>query len=550
MEERVAGTKDLQDGEMMAVLVGGKKVLLARVDGSFYATAARCPHWGGPLPEGTLHGPRLLCPLHKGTFDVRSGDLLEPPALDGIAAFRVRVDGDDVFVDRSEEPHRGRTMPMYTCDLEKDPRVVAIIGAGAAAAAAAEALLQECFIGRIVMIGPEEHWPYDRPNLSKDFLAGELEAKWLPLRSPEFYEEHGIERLVGRVTDLDVATRTITLEDGGSMTPTAVLVASGARPRRLGVPGADLPGVFTLRSQEDAEALVAAAGGAERAVVVGASFIGMEAAASLVQRGLDVTVVGPESTPFERILGAEVGRVVQACHTEHGTRFALGRGVSSHHRRRRRPRSSWTTARTLEADLVVVGIGVQPVTDFVRGVDLDPDGGLPVDEQLRVAPGVWAAGDVARYREPHTGSDVRIEHWRLAEQHGRAAAADIAGRGEPFAGVPFFWTQHFDLELGYAGAGQGWDEVELVGDPARATSRPSTPRGPAGGRLRHAARRDRRLRRAHARGPPAGAGGAARPHQSRPCAASRRERLSVSRVGDLGPCAQLRPGAEANDCRG
>ena len=466
MEERVAGTVDLQDGEMMAVLVGGKKVLLARVDGDFYATAARCPHWGGPLPEGTLHAPRLLCPLHKATFDVRSGDLLEPPALDGIAAFRVRVDGGDVFVDRSEEPPRGRTMPMYTCDLEKDPRVVAIIGAGGAAAAAAEALLQQCFIGRIVMIGPEEHWPYDRPNLSKDFLAGELEAKWLPLRSPEFYEEHGIERLVGRVTDLDVATRTITLEDGSSMTPTAVLVASGARPRRLSVPGADLPGVFTLRSQEDAEALVAAAGGAKRAVVVGASFIGMEAAASLVHRGLDVTVVGPESTPFERILGADVGRVVQKCHTEHGTRFALGRGVSRITGDGAVRGVELDDGTLLEADLVIVGIGVQPVTDYVRGVDIDPDGGLPVDERLRVAPGVWAAGDVARYREPHTGSDVRIEHWRLAEQHGRAAAADIAGSGRPFAGVPFFWTQHFDLELGYAGAGQGWEEVVVVGDPA------------------------------------------------------------------------------------
>lgn len=466
MEERVAGTQDLRDGEMMTVLVGGKKVLLARVDGGFYATAARCPHWGGPLPEGTLHSPRLLCPWHKATYDVRNGDLLEPPSLDGIAAFRVRVEGDDVYVDRSEEPRRGRTMPMYTCDPEKDPRVVAVIGAGAAAAAAVEALLQECFIGRIVMIGPEEHWPYDRPNLSKDFLAGELEGRWLPLRLPEFYEEHAIERLVGRVTDLDVATRRITLEDGSSMTPTAVLIASGARPRRLSVPGADQPGVFTLRSQEDAEALIAAASGAERAVVIGASFIGMEAAASLVHRGLDVTVVGPGSTPFERILGADVGRVVQACHTEHGTRFALGPGVSRITGDGAVRGVELDDGTVLEADLVVVGIGVQPVTEFVRGVELDPDGGLPVDQHLRVAPGVWAAGDVARYHEPHTGSDVRIEHWRLAEQHGRAAAADIAGRGEPFVGVPFFWTQHFDLELGYAGAGQGWEEVELVGDPA------------------------------------------------------------------------------------
>ena len=423
-------------------------------------------------------------------------------------------------------------MPMYACDPEKDPRVVAVIGAGAAAAAAVEALLQQCFIGRIVMIGPEEHWPYDRPNLSKDFLAGELEAKWLPLRSPEFYEEHTIERLIGRVTDLDVATRTITLEDGSSMTPDAVLIASGARPRRLAVPGADLPGVFTLRSQEDAEALVAAAAGAERAVVIGASFIGMEAAASLVHRGLDVTVVGPESTPFERILGADVGGVVQA--SPHRARHPL------RPRARRRAASSATPpsgavelddGTTLDADLVVVGIGVQPVTEYVRGVELDPDGGLPVDERLRVAPGVWAAGDVARYREPHTGTDVRIEHWRLAEQHGRAAAADIAGRGEPFAGVPFFWTQHFDLELGYAGAGQGWEEVELVGDPAAARLHGLLlPLRPYRCRLRHAAGRDRRLRRTHARGSPAGAGGAARPGKGRPRSASRRGWLRLPHV--------------------
>ncbi len=466
MEERVAGTRDLQDGEMTTVLVGGKKVLLAKVDGQFYAAAARCPHWGGPLPEGTLHGPRLLCPWHKSVFDVRNGDLLEPPALDGIAAFRVRIDGEDVYVDRSEEPRRGRTMPMYACDPAADPRLVVVIGGGAAAAAAVETLRQECFIGRILLISPEDQWPYDRPNLSKDFLAGELDAKWLPLRSPEFYASHTIERRIARVTDLDVATRMITLDDGSTLKPAAVLIATGAQPRRLAVPGADLPGVFTLRSREDAEALIAAAGKAKRAVVVGASFIGMEAAASLVHRGLHVTVVGPGTTPFARTLGEEVGRVVQACHLEHGTHFALGRKVGRFVGDMVVRAVELDDGTPLDADLVVVGIGVRPATDFVRGIELDPDGGLPVDEKLSVGSGVWAAGDVARYRESHTGRDVRIEHWRLAEQHGRAAAADIAGRGEPFTGVPFFWTQHFDLELGYAGAGQGWEEIIVVGDPA------------------------------------------------------------------------------------
>ncbi len=464
MEERVAGTQDLADGQMTTVLVGGKKVLLARVEGRFYATAARCPHWDGPLPEGTLHGRRLLCPLHKGTFDVRNGDLLEPPPLDGIAAFRVRVDGDDVYVDRFEEPKRGRTMPMYACDLGADAREFVIIGAGAAAAAAAEALRQECFVGRILLISPEDQWPYDRPNLSKDFLAGELEAKWLPLRPPEFYEEHTIERIVGRVTQLHVPTRTVSLDDGSTLTPDAVLIASGARPRRLDLPGAELPGVFTLRSLDDAERLAAAAGSARRVVVVGASFIGMEAAASLVRRGLEVTIVGPGATPFERILGEEVGRVVQARHAEHGTRFALGRGVARFAGDSTVRAVELDDGASLEADMVVLGIGVRPATDFVTGAELDDEGGLPVDEQLRVAPGVWAAGDVARYREPHTGRDVRIEHWRLAEQQGRAAARAMAGRGGSFTGVPFFWTQHFDLELGYAGAGQGWEELVVVGD--------------------------------------------------------------------------------------
>jgi NADPH-dependent 2,4-dienoyl-CoA reductase/sulfur reductase-like enzyme/nitrite reductase/ring-hydroxylating ferredoxin subunit len=464
MEERVAGTGDLSDGQMTTVLVGGKKVLLAKVDGRFYATAARCPHWGGPLPEGTLHGSRLLCPWHKATFDVCSGDLLDPPALDGIAAFRVRVDGDDVYVDRSEEPRRGRTMPMYACDIAADKRLFAIIGGGAAAAAAAEALRQECYIGRIMVISDEDRWPYDRPNLSKDFLAGELEAKWLPLRSPEFYEEHVIERVVGRVTRLDVADRVVTLDDGTTFTPDAVLIATGARPRRLDVPGASLPGVFTLRSWADGEALAAAAAKVKRAVVVGASFIGMEAAASLVRRGLDVTVVVRKGTPFAAALGESVGGVVQACHEEKGTRFALNRGIARLVGTASVQAVELDNGETLDADLVVVGVGVEPVTDFVKGVELDRDGGLAVDAQLRVAPGVWAAGDVARYRDPYAGQDVRIEHWRLAEQHGRAAARAMAGRGEPFAGVPFFWTKHFDLELGYAGAGRGWDDVVVTGD--------------------------------------------------------------------------------------
>lgn len=465
MEERAAAVTELADGQMMTVLVDGKKTLLARVDGRFYATAARCPHWGAPLADGLLHGPRLICPWHKSIFDVRGGGLLEPPALDGIRAFRVRVDGDDVYVDREAAPEEAPAVRPAPTGAG-DGRTFAVVGGGAAGAAAVETLRDEGFGGRIVMISAEDRWPYDRPNLSKDFLTGDLEAKWLPLRSPAFYEQRGIERLRARVRELDVTTRTLRLDDGQTLVPDAVLIASGARPRRLDVPGVDLDGILTLRSWDDAEALVAAAKGAQRAVMIGASFIGMEVAAALVKGGLEVTVVGVETVPFERVLGAAVGEVVQTVHQERGTRFALGRGVAFFGGDGRVRAVQLDNGTLLETDLVVIGAGVEPVTDFVRGVERDRDGGLTVDQQLRLAPGVWAAGDVARYREPHTGRDVRIEHWRLAEQHGRAAARSMAGRDAPFTGVPFFWTQQFDLRIGYAGAGQGWEDLIVVGDLA------------------------------------------------------------------------------------
>jgi len=461
VEERVAGVQDLRDGEMMSVQVGGRKVLLARVGGRFYATAARCPHWGGPLPEGTLHGTRLLCPWHKGTFDVRSGDLLEPPPLDGIATYPVRVDGDDVFVDGDEAARPDATTGAAAA---ADERLFIVIGGGAAGGAAVEELRRQGYAGRLLLISDEDSWPYDRPNLSKDYLAGELEARWLPLRQPEFYEAHAIERRVARVTRLDVTSRTIALDDGGSLTADAVLVATGGVPRRLGVSGGDAPGVFTLRSRRDAEALIAAAKDARTAVLVGGGFIGMEAAASLVRRGLSVTVVA-RGTPLGGAVGDVVGRVVQARHEAHGSRFLIGREVTAIREEGPALLVQLDDGSELACDLVIVGLGIEPATGFVEGAARAADGGLLVSESMALAPGVWAAGDIASYREPYGHRDVRIEHWRVAEQQGRAAARAMAGAAEPFAAVPFFWTQHFDLQLSYAGVGRGFDDLVMLGDP-------------------------------------------------------------------------------------
>jgi NADPH-dependent 2,4-dienoyl-CoA reductase/sulfur reductase-like enzyme len=390
--------------------------------------------------------------VHAGTFDVRSGDLLESPPLDALPTFPVRIVGADIFVGRPDGAKDSRLMPMCHGEAAADSRLFVITGGGAAAAAAAETLRQKSYRGRIVMISSEGRWPYDRPKLSKDYVAGSVQAKWLPLRTPEFYAEYGIEREYGRVTSLDVRSRVITMQDGSTLEPDGVLIATGGTPRKLNVLGTDLPGVFTLRSWSDCDALIAAAQNAGRVVVIGASFIGMEVAAGLAQRGLEVTVVGHGATPFEATLGKPVSTLIRRHHEAHGTRFAMGHGVARFGGENRIETVELGDGTTLQADLVVVGIGVQPATEFVRGVELDPDGGLPVDKKLSVAPGAWAAGD------------VRIEHWRLAEQHGRAAAKAMLGGRQPFAGVPFFWTQQFEREIYYAGAEQGWDEMFVSGD--------------------------------------------------------------------------------------
>ncbi len=431
-------------------------------------TGRACPHYDGPLPKGLLHDGRLICPWHQGTFDALTGDLLEPPPLAGLTTFAVRVDDGDVYVDRPDDAPRQRTMPMAGRD-PSDERTFAVVGGGAAGAAAVEALRQHGFSGRIVLVSGEDHRPYDRPNLSKDYLAGTAGADWLPLRPQSFYDKHDVELRHAGVTRCDAATRRLELDDGTSMTPDAVLLATGGLPRRLAAPGADLPGVFTLRSWSDCDAIIAATEGATRALVVGASFIGMETAASLRERGLEVTVVAPEQVPLATQLGPEVGALLQARHEERGVRFSLGRTVARFEGDDRVRTAQLDDGSRLDADLVLVGVGVVPATAYVANAAVNDDGSIDVDDELRVNDhGVWAAGDIARYPEAHVGGRVRIEHWRLAEQLGRAAAASMAGHGAPFSAVPGFWTQQFGLRVAYVGVGRGWDATIAVGDVAGA----------------------------------------------------------------------------------
>jgi NADPH-dependent 2,4-dienoyl-CoA reductase/sulfur reductase-like enzyme len=312
------------------------------------------------------------------------------------------------------------------------------------------------------MFGADEAPPVDRPNLSKDYLAGTAPEEWLPLRPPEFFAEQRIDLALGKtVTAIDVNARTLTLGDGRTQSWDALLLATGAEPIRLTVPGADLPHVHTLRTLGDCRAIIAGAQGAKRAVVVGASFIGMEAAASLRARGLEVHVVAPEAQPFARTLGPEIGGLLRRVHEEHEVKFHLGEHVAAIE-----PGAvKLSGGGRLEADLVIVGIGVKPRVELAERARLGVDRGVLVDERLQTsAPGVYAAGDIARYPYAPTGERVRIEHWAVALRMGHVAALNMLGRGTRFSSAPFFWTTQYDLTVNYVGHAESWDRIDIAGD--------------------------------------------------------------------------------------
>ena len=339
-----------------------------------------------------------------------------------------------------------------------------IIGAGAAGVVAADTLRREGYEGRITMIDGDRDAPVDRPNLSKDYLAGSAPEEWVSLRPPDFFRDREIDVRLGRsATALDLPNERVTLDDGSALSCGALLLATGAAPVQLPLPSERLP-LRTLRSLSDSRAIIkdaeAAAAGAV-AVVIGASFIGLEVAASLRARNLEVHVVAPEARPLERILGSELSRLVQRTHEEHGVIFHLGRKPLSIDGNR----VILDSGEHFEARVAVAGVGVRPNVGLAQAAGLPIDRGVLVNEYLETqAAGVFAAGDVARYPDPRTGMPIRIEHWVAAERQGQAAARNILGARERFAAVPFFWSAHYDLTLNYIGHAESWDALEIEGD--------------------------------------------------------------------------------------
>ncbi|MCL4502761.1 MAG: FAD-dependent oxidoreductase [Deltaproteobacteria bacterium] len=465
MEAIVAKVGDLKDGEMKEVKVGETQALLTRIKGEYHAIGNVCTHYGGWLHEGCLSGTGVYCPWHQSRFNVITGDMEEPPALDAVPRFAVRVEGQDIIVTVPEGAGDRREPDMVKYNPEADPRTFVILGAGAAGNLAAQTLREEGFQGRVIMITYENSLPYDRPNLSKGYLYGDASLDSLPWRKEQFYQEYGIEiRLRHWVTAVDPVSRSITFSNGTRQGYDALLLASGGEVRPLEVPGADLQNVFTLRIIEDATHIIEAAKRGTQAVVAGAGFIGMEAAYSLSKRGLKVTVVAPGTVPFQKQLGPEIGRVIQQVFEKEGVTFRLGARVSRLEGDGKVRTAVLDSGEKLPADLVVAGLGVKPATGFLKGVSLNPDGSVTVDKYLRVADGLYAAGDIARFPDWRNHEPIRIEHWRLAQQHGRVAARNMLGKNEEFRRVPFFWSELFDVMPQYVGYAGKWDEVIIHGD--------------------------------------------------------------------------------------
>jgi NADPH-dependent 2,4-dienoyl-CoA reductase/sulfur reductase-like enzyme/nitrite reductase/ring-hydroxylating ferredoxin subunit len=465
-ERIVAEVDDLQDGEMKEVNIGEHSVLLVRVDGEFHAIGSKCTHYGGPLAEGVLNEHRVRCPWHQACFDVVTGDLEEPPALDALPHFHVRVEGGNVIVSVPEDAEDRRIPTMTRRSPDADSRVFVIIGTGGAGNAAAEALRQDGFQGRIVMVTRESRLPYDRTNLSKGYLKSD-ESDPARLRSEEFYAGYDIEILTEQeVVRIDASDKTVVFHDSSSLEYDKLLLATGSIPRRLDVPGASLENIFTLRNPDDANRIKAAAEKGSRVVVIGASFIGMEAAASLIGRDLSVTIVATESVPFERTLGKKIGRMYKELHEENGVSLKLGTRVARFDGDEKVQKVVLENGDVLEADFVLLGIGVQPATGFLKGFQLNSDDSVSVDKHFRVTEDIYAAGDIASFIDWRTGENIRIEHWRLAEQHGRIAAHNMAGREAEYRSVPFFWTNQLGVNLRYVGHITNWDEIIFQGDPA------------------------------------------------------------------------------------
>jgi apoptosis-inducing factor 3 len=435
--------------------VDGEPVMLVRQGENIFAIGATCTHYSGPLAEGLVVGETIRCPWHHARFSLRTGEAEGAPALNPVACFGVVRDGGKIRVDRKLDIN-------FEIACPQSPDSVVIIGAGASGAACVDMLRQKGYRRPITLVGNEEPGPVDRPNLSKDYLAGKAPEEWIALRTRDYYESIHVELVAtDPAIHIDPVAHKATLRSGRVLPYGTLLLATGAEAQSLPIEGAELPHVHRLRTLADSRAIIADAKRVKRCVVIGSSFIGLEVAASLRDRGLEVTVLGREAVPLERVLGPEFGKFVRDLHEQHGVRFQLGSTPQAI----RKDRVELSNGKTIETEMVVLGVGVVPRTTLAKDAGITVDNGIVVNDTLRTsAQDIYAAGDVARYPDPISAETVRIEHWVLAERQGQAVARAMLGVGNAFRDVPFFWSQHYDIQISYVGHASSWDGLEVIGD--------------------------------------------------------------------------------------
>ena len=450
---------ELAEGAMIQGHVDGEAVLLARDGGRIFAVEALCTHYHGALKDGLLAGGQVRCPLHHARFDLATGEAVAAPAIDPLSCWPVERRDGKILVGRKRLP-RATKSPRKVGGAEK----ILILGGGAAGFAAAEKLRRDGYDKSLVLVSQDEARPIDRPNLSKDYLAGNAPEEWMPLRPDEFYGDKGIElKLNTEAVEIDRARKEVRFADGGALAYDRLLLATGAEPVHLTLPGADPKRVKTLRSLSDCRAIIGELEGAKSVAVVGASFIGLEVAASLRARNLDVHVIAPEKIPMAKVLGPEMGSFIRKLHEAHGVIFHLGETATA----MEGTRITLQGGGSLQADLVIAGIGVRPRLTLAEKAGLALDRGVKVNAFLETSdPAILAAGDIARWPDPHTGDAIRVEHWVVAMRQGQHAAATMLGARAAFDAVPFFWSQHYDVAVNYAGHAESWDALDVEGDIA------------------------------------------------------------------------------------
>jgi NADPH-dependent 2,4-dienoyl-CoA reductase/sulfur reductase-like enzyme/nitrite reductase/ring-hydroxylating ferredoxin subunit len=462
---KVGRIDDFKKGEMKSVSVGGdKEILVVNIEDEIYALGANCTHYGAPLAEGALSGDTIICPWHHACFNAKTGSLKEPPASDDLPRFEVIIENDNVLIEVPDEFPFNKIPEMSQKEDDTNENYV-IIGGGAAGYAAAQAMREAEYKGKITIITEENRTPYDRPNLSKDYLQGTAQEEWMPLRQDDFYKEYGIEFMFDmKVEKVNVKEKKISFEKGENLSYNKLLIATGGMPRQLNVPGSDLKNIFYLRSFASSDSIIDAAKNSKQAVIIGSSFIGMESAFSLRQRDIAVTVISPDEVPFEHILGKEIGELLQRQHEESGVAFKLKTHVKSFEGNEKVESVVLENGEKVKADFVVIGIGVKPATDFIEKLEKTPDGGIKVDNTFWAAENIYAAGDIAVFPYWLTGEDVRIEHWRTALQEGRTAGFAMAGKNIEYESIPYFWTHQAGLDIRYVGYVKNWDDIIYWGE--------------------------------------------------------------------------------------